>query len=45
MGDLIKLCKKYFGTKDLYEVFDIEKNAVDKDSKFIESRYSTKEGN
>lgn len=33
MGDLLKLCKKYFGKKDLYEVFDIPKDASEKESK------------
>lgn len=33
MADLLKLCKKYFGKKDLYEVFGITKDANEKESK------------
>ena len=39
MANLMKLCKKYFGKKDLYEVFDINKNATDKDSEYILEMY------
>jgi hypothetical protein len=36
MADLLKLCKKYFGKKNLYEIFDIETNATDKESKYFD---------
>lgn len=39
---MLKLCKKYFGKKDLYEVFDIPKDASEKEIRQAYRRLSLK---
>lgn len=31
MPSTLEACEKYFGSKNLYEIFGIEKNALEKD--------------
>lgn len=33
MPKTLELCEKYFGTSNLYELFDIPKNSLEKDGK------------
>lgn len=34
MPSTLESCEKYFGTKNIYEIFGIEKTAIEKESEF-----------
>lgn len=34
MPSTLELCEKYYGTRDVYVLFEISKDALEKDSKF-----------
>lgn len=35
MPGLLDLCEKYFKSRNLYEVLDVDKDVAEKDSKFV----------